>query len=291
MDKTIESLIPDIHALFNQDEDHIVNEENLEVMAESIKAAVRDGLRRYERKGSLRFSALGKQPRQIWYDEHLDASDAEKLTPDTLLKFQYGHLLEALLLFLAKEAGHDVSCEQEEVEVDGVKGHLDAVIDGHVIDVKSASSYGFKKFEAGELTPENDAFGYIRQLSGYATVKNLPAAFLAIDKVSGQLALSPLSSYAIKGHPPVPRIEMLKQVIAKNEPPKRCYDPEPDGKSGNMKLSTPCSYCKWKWKCHPDLRGFAYSNGPRYLTRIVREPDVYEFTDKKDDDGNAQVQE
>jgi hypothetical protein len=276
--KSIDTLIEDIHSLLDPQTDHIASEENLEAAGEAFKSALRDALKKYEKKGDLRFSGLGKQDRQLWYDKHADPDEAEEMTPETYIKFLYGHLLEAMLIFLIKEAGHEVTCEQEEVEVEGVKGHMDLVVDGYVVDIKSASPYGFKKFEDGELQPADDAFGYIRQLSGYAAVKELPAAFLAIEKVSGKLALSKLSEYAIRGHPPAPRIVHLKAALDRaDEPPARCYDPVPDGKSGNEKLSTPCGYCKWKWKCHPGLRGFAYSGGPRFLTKVERVPDVPEF--------------
>lgn len=291
MGQDISTLIDDIYALLNPDEDHIADEANLDAMGEAFKDAVRGALRKYEKRGSLRFSAIGKQARQIWYDEHADPAGVEQMTPDTYLKFLYGHLLEAMLVCLIKEAGHEVTCEQEEVEVDGVKGHLDIVVDKHVVDIKSASPFGFRKFAAGEIEPKDDAFGYIRQLSGYATVKGLPAAFLAIDKVSGKLALSPLSSYAIKAHDPAPRITYLKEVLASDTPPPRCYPDEEDGKSGNMKLGMGCSYCKHKHTCWADanegkgLRLFTYSTGPRWLTAVKRLPDVYEVPN-----GGAKVQ-
>jgi hypothetical protein len=44
-----------------------------------------------------------------------------------------------------------------------------------------------------------------------------------------------------------------------------------------MKLGTGCSYCAFKKHCWPGLRGFAYSGGPRYLTNVVKTPDVPEF--------------
>ena len=278
----LETLIEDIYGLFNKQEDVVANEEFLDQMGEAMKGAVREALLAQGKRGALRFSALGKPDRQLWYDEHLDPAEAEEMQPEAYIKFLYGHLIEAMVLFLAKQAGHDVSCEQEQVDVDGVKGHMDSVIDGVLVDVKSASPFSFKKFSAGELQPEDDAFGYIRQLSGYATVKGLPAAFLAIDKVSGKLCISPLSEYAIKGHPPAPRIEHLRGVLASDTPPPRCFPEEADGKSGNKKLGLNCSYCKWKFKCWDDanggkgLRKFIYSTGPRFLTNVVREPDVYE---------------
>src|SRR3546814_20158163 len=81
----------------------------------------------------------------------------------------------------------------------------------------------------------------------------------------------------IKHHDPQEKITHLKEVIEQEEPPPLCHQPVPDGKSGNLKLPTPCGYCAHKWRCHPDLRAFAYSNGPRYLTKVAKVPDVQEF--------------
>ena len=39
--------------------------------------------------------------------------------------------------------------EQAEAEVQGIKGSMDCKIDGVVTDVKSASTFGFKKFKDG----------------------------------------------------------------------------------------------------------------------------------------------
>jgi hypothetical protein len=75
-------------------------------------------------------------------------------------KFLYGDTLEVLLLFLAKESGHEVTHEQYEVEADGVKGHTDAVIDGVPVDCKSASPSAYAKFENGQFVFD-DPFGYI----------------------------------------------------------------------------------------------------------------------------------
>lgn len=193
------------------------------------------------------------------------------------MKFLYGDVIEQLLLFLAKEAGHSVEQEQAEVEVNGVKGHIDAIIDGVVVDVKSASPYGYKKFKEGNVVGE-DPFGYVAQLSGYATVltPGEPAAWLAQDKVSGDICVSPLSATVIRYHPPADRIEHLKKVIESEEPPSYCYELVPDGKSGNLKLDTPCSYCRHKHRCRDGIRTFLYSTGPRFLAKVVREPDVPE---------------
>ena len=72
------------------------------------------------------------------------------------------------------------------------------------------------------------------------------------------------------------RIKQIKNIVKNAKPPERCYEPEPDGKSGNMKLPLGCSYCQYKYDCHPEVRTFLYSNGPRYLTKVVNKPNVIE---------------
>ncbi len=276
----LEKLPEDIYELFNPEEDHEINEENLQTFAKNISEQVKYRLKKQEdREFALRFSVLGKPNRQAWYEAHPLEGSKEPMLPKTYLKFLYGAILEELLLLLAKESGHEVKDEQREVEVDGVKGHIDAIIDGTIVDVKSASPFGYKKFETRTVT-EDDPFGYVDQLSGYANVltPGEQAAWLAFDKVGGDICVSPLEPTVISHYKPEERIAELREVLAQEEPPERCYPDVPDGKSGNMKLDTGCSYCAHKFRCWEGLRGFAYSNGPRYLTKVVRNPDVPEIT-------------
>lgn len=278
---SLKTLPKDIYDLFDPDKDHVANEEFLEVFANNIKDALRSRLAKQPDHSDrpLRFSALGKPNRQIWFDAHPIKGTKEKLIPKTYIKFLYGAIIEELLLFLAKEAGHAVSDTQAQVEVDGVTGSIDAIIDGVVVDVKSASSYGYKKFETDTVT-QDDPFGYVAQLSGYAAelTPGKDAAWFANDKVAGDICISMLPNSVIKHHLPGPRIEELKKVVASDTPPELCYEPIPDGKSGNQKLSTPCSYCAHKFRCHPQLRTFLYSTGPRFLTHVAKVPDVVEIT-------------
>ena len=48
------------------------------------------------------------------------------------------------------------------------------------------------------------------------------------------------------------RIKYLKKVLERDTPPNKCYNPVPDGQSGNMKLNTGCSYCRFKFECWED---------------------------------------
>ena len=68
-----------------------------------------------------------------------------------------------------------------------IVGHMDGRIDGTLMDVKSTSSYSFKKFKDGTLV-DNDAFGYIDQLKAYAKSQgDTKIAWLAMDKQNGHL--------------------------------------------------------------------------------------------------------
>lgn len=270
--KSIDTLVEDIYALF----DGVGNELNpyrVKDFGQALGNKIATRLTEERGTPNLRLSNLGTVcERQLWYSINLSEL-AEPLPPQARIKFLFGDILEELLLFLAREAGHDVQDEQKEVSLYGVKGHKDATIDGITVDCKSASSRSFDKFKSG-LTPENDSFGYLTQLDAYCHADDSQlGAFLAIDKTLGHLCLDK-HERTDKDYSDV--VRRKKEVIASSTPPPRGFAPEPDGKSGNMKLGVNCSYCAFKTKCWPGLRTFIYSNGPRYLTRVERVPDVPE---------------
>jgi len=264
----IETLVNDIYGVFDKDLE--VDPSEVTAFGEGLAQIVRD---RVVEKHSprLRLSNLGKPcRRQLWYSINTPEL-ATPLQGYTRIKFLIGDITEAVILFLAKLAGHKVTDEQKTVEVNGVVGHIDAVVDGDVVDVKSASPYSFTKFANG-LKPEQDAFGYLSQLGTYvSSLGGKRGHFLAVDKVLGHLTLDthelPEVDYAAK-------VDEARAMLEKNEPPPRSFDDEPDGKSGNRKLGVACSYCDFKDTCWPGLTTYGYSNGPRFLTKVVRTPKV-----------------
>ena len=281
--KTIDTLIQDIYSTLEQgvDVSRADIAKALDVFAQDAKSAVATILQEGQRKGEgrLRLSQIGKPDRQIWYG--VRGTEGEPLDGQTRIKFLMGHLLEALLILLTQAAGHTVEGQQDEIEVEGVLGHQDCRIDGVLTDIKSASSFAFKKFKDGTLS-DNDPFGYLSQLSAYATKNgDKEAAFFAIDKNSGELAVLPVHDMEMIDAPS--RVRGLKTIIEKDTPPERCYDDTDDGTSGNRKLVIGCVFCAYKKECWKDanngqgLRAFKYSNGVRYLTNVARTPDVEEI--------------
>ena len=279
--KNLDTLVRDIYHLMETKEidDHVdldgVCAEFGREMAEALKDSLTpDGDRR-----GLRLSAIGKPDRKVYNDYH--GVEGEPLRGNTYIKFLYGHLVEAMVLALAKAAGHSVTDQQKEVQVEGVKGHIDCRLDGILVDVKSCSAFGFKKFRNHELH-KDDPFGYIGQLKAYAHAEgDSEYAWLAMDKQNGTLAVLRYDErdtysdyYDAINWDAAERVRHLKKLVGSDMPPQVCYEPVPDGKSGNEKLDTGCSFCEYKFKCWPSLQVFHYANGPRFLTKVEREPNV-----------------
>lgn len=279
--KTIRTLVKDIYGLFGSG--HKATPEDVKELAEAMAVHVNNALATREPRGTLRASIIGtKCKRKLWFDVNRPET-AEALEPWTKLKFLYGNLLEEIILFLAKEAGHDVQKRQAEVKVNGVKGHIDGIIDGVLCDVKSASGYGMAKFREHRLE-HDDPFGYKDQITFYnkalqdeLTIKG-EGAFLAVDKSNGQLVLDsyPITEYDRKKL--VEKVDQSIDLVNSDDLPDRGFSDLPDGSSGNRRLCMECSYCPYKEQCWSGLRKFIYSTGPRWLTRVGKEPNVPEDT-------------
>lgn len=281
--KTIDTLVEDIYGLFLRD-DVTISEEGAQEFGLSLANIIKSRLEAKKREAYLRFSNLGVDcDRKLHYTIN-KGEVSEPLPPETHMKFLFGDILECMLLFLAKEAGHTVEGQQGKMSYEGIEGSRDAVIDGHLVDVKSASTFSFKKFKNHELE-SNDPFGYTTQLGLYLEasqddplVKNKDKAyFFVIDKTLGHLCLDPLErkkdfNWKRFVHRKIALVEDKVNI------PHRAYMPEPEGKSGNMALGTACSYCSFKKECYPNLRVFAYSSGPKFLTSVAKEPNVPEIT-------------
>jgi len=286
-----DTLVDDIYRMIDTKEipDGVPIEQVINDFGENVKQILRNNITESKfDKRKLRMSNIGKKDRQLWYS--YNGYKGEELMPHTRIKFLYGHLIEEMVLALTKLAGHDVTHEQKQVEVQGIKGSMDCKIDGVLTDVKSASPYGFKKFKDGSLI-NDDPFGYVDQIKGYAHAENTTdVGWLVMDKTNGHLTYlkydmadesqwywAKLNFFSI-----VERIKSIKNIVKLSKPPKRCYEPVPDGKSGNMKLPVGCSYCAYKYECWDGLRTFVYANGPRYLVEVENLPNVIEV----DRDGN-----
>lgn len=276
--KNIESLIEDIYQTVEEGVE--VSEDAVQSFADELSSVVKARLSPEARKGErkpLRLSSIGEHcERKVWYNANLP-EEAEPLPSHVRLKFLLGDVWESVLLFLAKAAGHTVEGQQDTLNLHGIEGHRDAVIDGVTVDVKSAATPSFQKFtRPGGLTKEDDSFFYLSQLGAYhEAAKDDPlvkdkdhAAFLVGDKSLGHLVLDKKKMPKRNWEAIVAR---QKQIIEMENPPERGYPDFEDGKSGNRKLGTACSYCPFKKECWPEAKLYGYKP-PRWLTVVKKQP-------------------
>ena len=282
--KTIETLIPDIYQLV-QDKGGWFHASLAEDLSGDISRRLQSQLGDKRGNASLRLSKMGPIcPRALWYSiRHPEL--AEPLPPWAEIKYSFGHVLEALILTLAKATGHSVEGEQDELVLDDIVGHRDAVVDGYVVDVKSASSISFQKFKNRTIA-QTDSFGYLEQLDGYVLAsRNDPLVrykdagyLLAVDKQLGHLVTYRHEVTNEREKNLRERIVRYRRIVEGPRPaPCECRV-IPQGASGNFQLDTKASYSPYKHCCFPNLRVFAYASGPVYLTKVVRTPDVPEVT-------------
>jgi hypothetical protein len=267
---SIYTVIPDIYSYVQK-----------EGWQNEIQAHYRVRLGKAQGKSRLRLSRLGPTcPRAFWYSIH-SPELAELLPPWAEIKYSYGHLVEELAIQLTKATGHEVTGEQDELDVDGVLGHRDCVVDGCLVDIKSMSTRGIQKLKDKTLA-QDDPFGYLDQLDGYSLgslhdplVRVKDRAYLiAIDKTLGHMVLY---EHEARHENVRRRIEVLKRIASLLSPPICECGTRIEGSSGNVGLDVKASYSPYKYQCFPHLRTFLYADGPKYLTKVVREPNVTEL--------------
>lgn len=266
--KSIYQLIPDIYQLVQQ-----------EGWQDGLSCTLRAG--EGGSRSALRLSAMGpKCPRAFWYSVNCP-SLAEPLPPQAEIKYCYGHIIEQLILQLARKAGHVVEGEQDEIVVDGVTGHRDCVIDGCLCDIKSQSSRAIDKLRNKSIASD-DPFGYLDQLDGYSLgsindplVKIKDKAYIiGIDKTLGHMALY---EHEVRHQRIIATIRKRKWIAGLAQAPACECGTKPEGLSGNIGLDVRASYSPYKLQCFPHLRTFLYADGPKYLTKVVKTPNVTEI--------------
>lgn len=279
MIKNIHTLIKDIYDVVGSKQGWYTSSV-AEGFARQLGTTLVENIGRADEVPRLRLSQMGDRcPSALWHSIH-SPSLSEALPPQARIKYTYGHVIEALVIAMAKAAGHEVTGEQDAVYVDGIRGSRDCVIDGCVVDVKSASSMAYQKFKTGSIRMD-DPFGYLAQLDGYVVgslddplvrVKDR-GYLLAVDKTLGHMC-----TYEHKVRPEFikARIGEYKSIVELSEAPACTCGTIADGKSGNIKLDMRASYSPQKHLCFPNLRTFLYASGPVYLTKVVRRPEVTE---------------
>lgn len=280
----LKNVVPDVYSMLGKLNNGEDLKETLVPHLPQFLAEIEEAVTHWatpQTKGGLRMSNIGKPKRQLYFDLKAGEGDISEEHPSLQIKFLYGHIIEALVLFLVKAAGHKVENQQKEVEVDGIVGHIDCTIDDELVDVKSASQFSFNKFVSGTI-PEDDPFGYMAQIAGYEKALGTnEGGNLVMNKVTGELCLF-IPEFMDK--PNITQIiKEAKELENLDIPPDFCYPDVAEGKSGNRVVNRKCTFCPHIQECHKEsndgmgLRAFRYSNGIKYFTEVIKEPKVEEI--------------
>ncbi len=289
MDKNLDTLVEDILDTLDSKSSFDASVEDTTNLALGIGFQVTKALQEHvkQRDPKVLYASEVGDPclRKLWYKVH-HPEQGEYLTRQTRLKFLYGDILEEVMLFLAAVSGHSVEKKQHSVvhEFDDgwqIRGRIDAVIDGEIVDVKTASPYSYTKMVEKGLTAKTDAFGYSGQLGFYNINKDQlevtgnDPKFLVVDKQNGKVGLASPASDKVTTEAELTKIkDAVKDELF---PAPKGFTDEPTT-NGNHKLGINCSYCPFKMKCWPGTRVFAYSQGPVFLTRVKKVPKNVEIT-------------
>lgn len=288
--KSINTLVEDIEHVIRTGEGW--TEEISQWFANDVKEKSDEQMRKRSQTQEtyLRMSNIGRPDCVLWYMFNRPDIQEKEKDYNVYNIFSFGDMIESWLLALTKAAGHTISSHQAQCEINGIKGSNDAIIDGVMVDVKSASDDNFKKFDRHMLrfnfggvdrAEEADYHGYLPQLAGYvaANIDNpdllvkTHAAFLVMNKNNGKIVLDLYNiEDEVKKIPA--QIEHKRNVIS-GYFPGRSYEAVPykANSKGHMTLPKPCKWCTYRDDCWDgDVRVFRYTNQWVTLVEPIKDP-------------------
>lgn len=248
-------IVDKINAYLNA-EGRLVSEAILQEVGKLSQYAFKRQFTEPKHDSGYRLSSIGRCLRQQAYKALGIDGDGKELDARARMVFLMGDLTEIAIVGLAKAAGCKITRtgeDQAEVEIDGIKGHPDGVLDDSVLfECKSMSSYSFTEFERGHIDD-----GYRYQCNAYMEALGLKSCVIVgLNKDAGVL-----SEFVFNKSPEIvqsirDRIALLKSATT-DKLPEREY--QPDAKNY---LPWQCRYCSHYKTCYPEselvLKGNSY---------------------------------
>lgn len=241
-----------------------VSEAIIEQAVEEFEAALRKQLGRDANEPfRLRMSNIGRPACQL----QMEKSGAERTRhpANHILRMMIGDAVEIYLTAMLRMAGANITGGKDQVSLSiagtSIQGESDIDFDGAVWDIKSASPWAFKnKWSKGyRALAEDDSFGYIGQLYGYATGQDKEmGGWVVADKSSGEVVF-------VEAEPTAQELKEIRKGLEKtintveaDAPFERCFEPEIEyfrrKPTGSKRLGTQCSFCDYKHSCYPNLQ-------------------------------------
>lgn len=214
--------------------------------------------KRSKNKFSLRMSSIGRPYCQLWFEKN-DPEGAIEPSANFLMNMLIGDIVEAVFKGILSESSVTFSDGFKSVlKVTGeeIPGTHDLIMDNKVDDIKSASPWSYtNKFKDFNTLAESDPFGYVGQLVGYSKALGVDiGGWWVINKATGEFKY--VSAAEADTEAELTKIKDKTLQLRDNQF-KRCFDSVPETyrkkETGNEVLSSECSWCKYRYKCWPDL--------------------------------------
>ena len=233
-----------------------VNEAILDSMAELAKYNFKRQFNsRQDKGGTLRLSSCGKCPRSQAYSLYEYSIEGKGIDHRAKMIFWLGDMIEMTIVSLAQAAGvklEGVGLDQKTVTLKvgdaEINGHPDGIVThegkDYLLEIKSMSSFAYKKFESGIIDDT-----YMAQVNIYMHCLGLDECiFVAMAKDSGTLGELRLK----KDNDIVAKVKQNLTTILKSN-----ADDLPAGQfTFNEKKLYPwnCLYCNYWGHCKPNAK-------------------------------------
>lgn len=232
-----------------------VSEKTIEQITEDVRAAlIRQFVDKRNKEFSLRMSNAGRPYCQLWFEKnHRD--EATTMSSNFVMNMMIGDIVEAVFKGLLTEAGVIYSNGEKVTLKAGkheINGTPDLTTEGAVDDVKSASDWSYRhKFVDFNTLAENDSFGYVAQLAGYAKAMGIkPGGWWVINKAKGEFKYVPATGIDVEKE--VQQIAEKADELQANEF-RRCYEAVEETyrnkPTGNLILGQECGWCSYRYPC------------------------------------------
>lgn len=237
-----------------------LSDEVIEQIVQDVRTALVKQFSKRDSTFRLRMSNIGRDYCQLWFDKN-HPEEAIPRSTSFVINMMIGDIVEAVFKGLLVQSGVTFS-NGEEVVMDlgegvSINGTPDLILDGKVDDIKSASPWSYtNKFKDGKTLAENDSFGYIAQLAGYAKAAGVqPGGWWVINKANGEFKY--VASEGIDVEEVAENTKALDAKLAENKF-ERCYEPIEETyrkkPTGNLVLGRECGWCDYRYKCWPGLQ-------------------------------------
>jgi len=240
-----------------------VKDDWVEQAGEEFKEALRRQFKPNSRAFRLRMSNIGRPLCQLQMEK--SGAVKSRMPYNHVVRMLVGDAVETVVRLVLKAADVNVTSHGDHVSLSvadtEIQGDSDLNIDDRVFDIKSASPWAYKqKWVKGYAAlKEDDPFGYIGQLYGYADAQNKqPGGWIVVDKSSGEIAVVEVDGDEEHAQDVRRQREETVSAVVNDKEFRRCFAPFEEtyyGKpTGGKRLPMTCGFCSFLGSCWPEAK-------------------------------------